>query len=190
MKNKKKGGKFLRNKQGQVSRGKLNTKAQAWGFDLIVAMIIFSVGIVVFFIYSINQPAEAKETLEKLSYDGRLITESILSTGYPENWNSGNVVSIGILNNGKINETKLGNFYSLSQSDYDATKILFNTRYDYFFFLDQNMTSISVDVDGIGKLGVNKNNINSFNPNNLVKISRFVVYRDKPMAAYLYLWGE
>jgi len=182
--------KIMKNEKAQVSRGKLNTKAQAWGFDLIVAMIIFSVGIVVFFIYSINQPNEAKETLEKLNYDGKLITESILSNGYPENWDSENVISIGILNNGKINETKLGNFYSLSQSNYDTTKILFNTKYDYFFFLDENMTSITVDVDGIGKSGVNKNNMNNINSENLVKISRFVSYKDKPMTAYLYIWGD
>ena len=177
-----------KNIKAQVMSSELNTKAQAWGFDLIVAFIIFSIGIVIFFIYSINQPTEAKETLEKLFYDGKIVSDSILSQGYPDNWDVGNVISIGVLNDGKVNETKLQNFYNLAQSDYATTKIIFNTNYNYFFFLDENMTSIGADVDGIGMVGVNKNNINDFNPENLVKISRFVVYQDKPMAAYLYIW--
>lgn len=172
-----------------------NTKAQAWGFDLVVAVIIFSVGIVVFFIYSINQPNESKEILEKLFYDGKIVTDSILSNGYPENWNSDNVagiVSIGILNGNKINETKLLSFYNLVQTEenYTITKILFNTNYDYYFFLDKNMSSINVNLDGVGKPGINRNNIDSINPENLVKISRFVNYQDKPMAAYLYIWKQ
>ena len=174
MQNKKRGNKFMQDKKGQ-----------AWGFDLMVAIIIFTFGIVVFFIYSVNQPAEAKETLEKLSYDGKLITNAILSEGHPKGWNESNVVKIGILNDNKINQTKLESFYSLAQTDYPNTKQHFNTVYDYYFFLDENMTIDSLEVEGIGKPGTNKNNIDS---ENIVKITRFTVYGNKPMVAYLYIF--
>ena len=163
----------------------MQKRAQAGGFDLMVAVIIFTFGIVVFFIYSINQPAEAKETLEKLSYDGKIITDSILSEGYPENWDENNVIKTGILTDNKINQTKLDRFYSLTQTDYQKTKQLFNTIYDYYFFLDEDMTINSLEVEGIGKSGTTRDNINS---ENIVKITRFVVYEGKPMAAYLYVF--
>jgi len=156
-------------------------KAQAWGFDLMVAIIIFSVGIIIFFIYSLNQPSQAKENLEKLSYDGKLITNSLLSEGHPDNWIEDDVISIGILNNNKINETKLERFYDFAQNNYSQTKRTFNTIYDYYFFLDEDM-DINGVVEGIGLV--------PNNPKNLIKITRYVIYKDEPMTAYIYVFEE
>ncbi|MFA5174473.1 MAG: hypothetical protein WC438_04805 [Candidatus Pacearchaeota archaeon] len=162
-----------------------NKSAQAWGMDLMIGVIIFSIGIIVFFIYSINAPGEQKENFQELSYQGNLIAKTILSEGYPLDWNDINAVKIGILSGDKINQTKLERFYDLSQSNYYKTKTLFNTKYDYYFFFDKNMTINSVEVDGIGKPGITRDNINA---SNLIKITRVVVYEDKPTTAYLYVF--
>ena len=157
-----------------------NKSAQAWGMDLIIGFTIFSLGITSFYLYSLNTPSEAKEAIESLSYDGKIISDNILSNGYPDDWNDTNVISIGILSDNKINNTKLREFYDLADSEYDRTKRLFNTVYDYWFFLNENMTTINADVDGIG--------LKPSNPKNLIKITRFTVYEDKPMSAYLYVF--
>ena len=99
-----------------------NKQAQAWGADLMIALVIFSIGIFVFFLYSINAPTEAEESIDNLFYEGKIIASSILSEGHPEDWTFGNVVTIGILSQGKINETKLERFYNLAQADYAKTK--------------------------------------------------------------------
>jgi len=164
---------------------KINNKAQAWGIDLMMALVIFSMGIVVFYIYSLNTPGEAQEAIEKLFYDGKIIANTILSEGYPENWIVGDVKKPGILNKKKINDTKLERFYDLIETPggYSQTKRLFDTRYDYYFFLDTNMIIDGEVVEGIGK--------NDYeNARNLIKITRFVVYQNKPMTAYLYVWEE
>ena len=44
------------------------------------------------------------------------------------------------------------------------------------------MTTIADDVGGIGK--------EAQNPKNLVKITRFTIYKEKPMTAYLYIFEE
>jgi len=168
---------------------KYRKKAQAWGIDLMIAMIIFTVGIVIFYFYALNAPGEAKETMESLSYDGKIIMNTIFSEGYPLDWNPGNVVNIGILSDNKIDETKLENFDAMTgtDDDYDRTKILFNTRYDYYFFLDDQMVINSFPVDGIGKPGVNRYDTDY---ENLIKITRFTVYKGKPITAYLYIWKD
>ena len=51
----------------------------------------------------------------------------------------------------KINDSKLARFYNFSLSDYPLTKRKFNTEYDYYFFLDSNMSIEGNTVDGIGK---------------------------------------
>jgi hypothetical protein len=163
-----------------------NRRAQAWGIDLIVGVIIFSVGILIFFIYSVNQTSEVKENLEALSYQGDVIFNEILSEGYPEDWNYQNVVKIGILDNEKINETKLERFFNLTQTDYAKTRTLFYTKYHYYFLFD-NITINSEQIKGMGKPGIDPENISS---TNLIKITRFTIYKNKPKTVYLYIWEE
>jgi hypothetical protein len=105
-----------------------------------------------------------------------------MSPGYPENWEADNVVTLGITSNNKINETKLEKIYNM---DYTQTKQLFNTIYDYYFFFDEKITSL--DVEGIGKPGATKDNIEA---KNLIKITRFTIYQNKTVPLYVYIWEE
>ena len=155
-------------------------KSQVWGFDLIIGVTIFAVGILIFFIYSLNKPGEAEESIKKLSYNGNLVSESVLSEGYPENWNSANVIVPGILTGNKINNTKLEELYLLADSDYTKTKSLFNIRENYYILLSEKITLSFGEVDGIG--------LEPMNPKNLIKINRFTIYNDKPVNLYIYIW--
>ncbi len=158
-------------------RGK---KAQAWGIDLSVAFMIFTFGIIIFFVYAVNSSNDAGETLDTLMYEGNVIADSVLSEGSPKNWDASNVITLGILSENKINNTKLENFYYLSLSDYDKTKSLFNTRFDYYFYLSQNITINGSEVEGIG--------MSPLNEKNLVKVTRFTIYENIPSTAYFYIW--
>ena len=158
-------------------RGK---KGQAWGIDLGVAFIIFSVGIVSFYFYALNQPNEARYLQEILSYEGKSIASSILSEGYPEDWNSDNVATIGILTDNKINETKLGRFYNLSIENYGKTKKEIKTRFNYYYSLDKNISIEGKEVEGIGA--------EPTSVKNLIKIPRFTIYQNEPITAYVYIW--
>ena len=82
----------------------ISKKAQAWGFDLMIASIIFISGIILFYIYSINYPKESNEKLDKLFNEGEFMAEVLLSEGLPINWNQDTVVRIGLTTNKKINE--------------------------------------------------------------------------------------
>ena len=46
-----------------------------------------------------------------------------------------------------------------------------------------------VEVDGIGKPGITSVNIPT-NAKNLVKVTRYTLYQNKPMTAYFYIWEE
>jgi len=166
---------------------RLTKSAQIWGMDLVVGVIIFSVSLGIFYIFTLNDSGLSSEKVESLSNVGKIISNSILSEGSPVNWDSSNVLEIGIFSDGKINETKLESFYNLAVVDYPRTKIMFNSGYDYYFFLDDSMNISSKVVDGIGKPGVNRDNISS---ENLIKISRIVPYKGKLTNARIYVWGK
>jgi hypothetical protein len=167
----------------------MKPKAQIWGLDIMVASGLFVIAILIFFMYTVNNSEESYETFELLKYDGNSISNSLLSEGYPENWNSSNVITIGIATNNRINQTKLENLYSMIyiEGNYSKTKTLFNTIYDYYFFLDENMTVYTNSIEGIGKPGVSKENIES---KNLIKTTRFIIYENKTTPLYLYTWEE
>ncbi len=168
---------------------KTNKRAQIWGIDLMSGMVLFIVGIVILFVYSLNQSNEVQDNFELLFYEGKIIADNFLSSGYPSDWNSTNVITIGISDNSKLNETKLENLYEMIyiNNNYSTTKNSLNTQYDYYFFLNQNMTINSTEIEGIGKPGITKDNINV---KNLIKITRFTIYQNKTTPFYIYIWKE
>lgn len=159
-------------------------KAQAWGTDLAIAFIIFSFAIIFFYFYSFNYSNETEDILELLTYEGNFIADSLLSPGYPNPWQESNVIEIGITTDGKIDQTKLNTFYEFTQNDYERTKRIFGTKYDYYFFMEDPINST---LEGIGKPGINSTNIAA---QNLMKITRFTIYKNKPTTAYLYVFQQ
>lgn len=124
--------------------------AQTWSIDLIVASVIFLTGILVFYVHTINISNETEESFNALSFDGDLIASMLLSEGFPSNWNKQNVITIGILADNKINQRKIDEFHALSLNDYQRTKSLFNTRYDYLFFLEDKKGIVNFGSCAIG----------------------------------------
>lgn len=167
----------------------MNNKAQGWGIDIIAAVTIFFFGFVIFYMTNLNNSSEAEINFEDLKYEGKIILNSILSEGYPVDWNSANVQKIGILSDSKINTTKLEAFYNLTLSDYERTRSLLNTKYHYFIFTNENMTfhNGAVNIKGFGKPGFNMNAISA---RNLVKLNRLAILNDKPSNLNLYIWSE
>lgn len=163
-------------------------QAQIWSLDLMAGVALFLIGIVIFFTYSINQSGEAEDKLELLFYEGKVVANSLVSSGYPEQWNSGNVITLGIADEGRINNTKLQALHDMIQAgNYTQTKNMLNTIYDYYIFFEDNMTSIPGSPDGIGKPLTTRDNVNA---RNLIKTTRFTVYENKTTPLYLYIWEE
>lgn len=166
----------------------MGTKGQVWGLDVMMAVALFLVSIMIFFTYTINYSEESSDEFKLLTYDGESISASLLSEGYPKNWDSSNVQTIGLTTNGEINQTKLDELYSMIYVDgnYTLAKRKFNTIYDFYFFFEENMTANSIPIDGIGKPGVSRNSIDA---KNLVKRTRLTFYKNKTTPLYIYIWN-
>lgn len=124
-------------------RRKLNKRAQVWSLDLVIASIIFFIGIVVLFLYALNYMSETKVSLNELFYEGNLLGNLILSDD-----------SFGILSEDEVNNSKLNDKYGTYEKCQDR-KTEMSLKYDFYFNL--NDTSYC-DVPG--------------NPENRIKITR------------------
>ncbi len=157
----------------------MNAKAQAWGFDLIIAAIIFVGGIIFFYLYTLNA-AENQEVLPELITEADLLATMLLSEGVPTTWNTTTHTQIGLLTNNKINETKLESFYTLSVHEYNKTKAIARMRYDYYLTFSEQITINGQQLNGIGHA--------PNTPNHLVKLSRLTIYKNKPITMTIEAW--
>ena len=92
-----------------------------------------------------------------------------------------NVAKIGIVDNGKINNTKIEMFYELSESDYEYTRQLFKINSNYFVNFTEPFTYKGNPIIGIGQLPTEQ-------AEDIAKISRFTVYNSKPVTMRILIW--
>lgn len=143
-------------------------KAQAWSLDLIVASVIFSVGIIILYVYAINYSSQTKNQLDGLFYEGNLVSQLILSEK-----------DYGILSEGKINQTKLNEF---SNYDYPTKKNKLGITNDFYF------TFSGMEINGTSENYVGK--INDTSIENLVQVTRITLYKNKPVKFQVFIWNE
>lgn len=149
-------------------------RGQAWGFDLVVGLIIFLVGILSFYFYTINVSNGEDEIGGQLQQEGELIADSLMSEGSPIDWNENNVVRIGIVSEGRINEAKLEEFADLAELDYKKTKALFRTRNEYFVSFGGDIST------GVGR--------NYTDAEYVMKVTRVVIYNQSIVTMEVYAW--
>jgi len=164
-------------------RGKVG---QAWGFDLMIGLVVFLSGMILFYFFSLNSPNEGQQYIDELLYEGNLVGDNLLSEGYPQDWEVGNVVRIGLTTNDKINQTKLNNLYNLTAQQpggYQSSKALMNIKNEYFFNFSEQMSAHVGNIAGIGSVPPS-------NPRNLVKITRLTIYENEPVTINIFIWED
>lgn len=109
----------------------MNKRGQAWIIDLFAGILIFLIGFVLLLKSTVNVDETHEETVKNLKLEGNLISDMLLSSGSPTDWNASDVIQIGLADSGRINTTKLGNYSLL---DYNTTKTMFRTQFEYVFF--------------------------------------------------------
>jgi len=144
-----------------------NKRAQVWSLDLLVAGIIFLIGIVVLYNYAINYSSQSKSNLDELFYEGNLASELILSEE-----------DFGILSEGVVNQSKLETFYNLNNSE---KKNILGVRHNFYF----NMTGLEILGNSTDYVGI----MNSSKIDSLVQITRLTIYKNKPTKFQLFVWA-
>ena len=137
-----------------MSTGNTDKKAQALYIDFIIGLIIFGVALLIYYTYNVNYQPKDQNDLDVLISNARSVTSTLVLSGYPNDWNSSNVLRIGITDEQKLNYTKAKR---MKQLNYSFSKKSFATYYDYYiFFRDNDDNVINVNgVCGIGHASVN-----------------------------------
>jgi hypothetical protein len=157
--------------------------------DLAVGVAIFVTVLVIFYRAEINiQEVDARE-LSDITIEASLIADSLHSKGYPLAWTNETVMELGITENSRINETKLE---YMKDMEYNTTRTLLRTKYDYYIYFEHDGVVDWIEPgvqEGIGKPTVTSTNILATeNPEKLVSITRFVIYKNIPQRMMIFVW--
>ena len=174
----------------------LTKKAQTWYMDFIFGIFIFTICLILYFKFVPNLDSQELENLYDVYYDAKTISDSLMSEGYPADWNKSQVQRIGILSSGnKVNRTKLINLKNMTDNNYNNTRRKFNIMSDFvLFFKDTNDNPINIsDIYHIGHpdvtLQVSKEiDFSGISNDNLVSISRIVRNNQTLIKMVVYTW--
>jgi hypothetical protein len=170
-------------------------KAQAWYMDFIFAMVIFTACILLFYSFFPNVTRQELSDLDEVYLDGRLLSASLLTEGYPTNWTNTTVQRIGVVDSRRLNTTKYALFASMAASDYYRVKDRFNLRADFVVFFINDTDGIE-NVSGIHHIGHPDVTVGSSNSidlsavprNNLVSFTRIVADNGRTRRMVVYVW--
>ncbi len=140
----------------QLKMEKNNMKAQIWFTDFVIAILIFSFILIAYYTYTTNISKEDFSSMDNLVADAKTISSSLTTGGSPENWNSDNVEIVGFTDEyNRIDNTK---FVEFTKINYNKTKKLLGTPYDYSLFFVNESNDVQ-NVEGFCGTGNSEVNI-------------------------------
>ena len=155
-------------------------KAQVWYVDFMVGLMVFIVVVVIYFEYVNNLSEREENIIDDLIINAKTIASSLVAEGYPADWNTSNVISIGLTNNNqRLNMTKVNRYISM---DYIESKSKLKTPYNYYFFLKYKNGS-KIPLNGSEGYG-----FENTNPERLVQITRLVIHESDIIKMVIHVW--
>jgi hypothetical protein len=125
-------------------------KSQAFHMDFVLGSLILIVVVIIFFSFVSRIANPDKNVREDLIDTSKVIMDSMTSDGIPDHWNSVTVRRLGFVDEGNtINNTKYSKF---NEIDYNTSKKLLGTRYDYFMFFLNDSNDVQ-NVEGFCATG-------------------------------------
>ena len=116
-------------------------KAQAWYLDVVMAVFIFTAGVIAYQYYSLNIGNDDKERMKEMSFQADALSTELLKEGFPKGWNASNVVKIGIAGNN--HHLDAWQWVEFSKLNYNLSKELLGMTYDFLVFLEDGQGNVT-----------------------------------------------
>lgn len=143
-----------KNREHMNKTNKTNKKGQSWVLDYAAGLFIFLIAIVITFGVITNLFTDNQYDL--LVQDANRLSESLMSTGYPVDWDSTDLVRIGLLYNDRLSWRKLEALTALTPVELVGA---LPSDANYFFVIkDKNGAVLAInDKCGLGNTNLPQN---------------------------------
>lgn len=155
----------------------MKKKSQVWVIDLIVGLFIFLAGALLFFRYA--NANDSDTSIDGVYSQAKTISDYLISEGYPTDWNQTNVIRLGLTTGDHVLDIdKLKEFTNMTKTDYDNVKTTLVSKGDFvIYFENKNGELLNLSEQFIGNPYYNSTNIDNANPDVMVKVFRYLVYK-------------
>lgn len=167
---------------------KKRKKGQMLFPDFLLGLTIFLIVMAISGKLIVDMTADNK--FEQAYKENLQVSESLLTTGMPTNWTKDNIIIPGIVNDQRLNITKLEEFEKL---DYELSKTLLNTKSEFLFYF-KNATEI-INISNCS-YGYNINytagcqpNIQNIDMENLVHTDRYIIHNGEIISMRILTWN-
>ena len=110
----------------------MKNNGQMWSMDFTIGILIFTIILISYYTYTANISKEDISTIDNLVSDAKIVASSLTSGGFPNTWNANTVTRIGFTDsNNRLDNDKFNEFNKI---DYNRSKKLLGTTYDYLLF--------------------------------------------------------
>lgn len=115
----------------------MHKKAQQLVMGTTIMIFVFFLAVVLFTDYLLSTPKIDNERYAFIQEEAQRASMTITTTGYPQNWNTGNVERIGLTTNNQLNRTKIERLENLAaQTDgYDNIRQALGITNDYLLII-------------------------------------------------------
>lgn len=149
-------------------------KAQAWYVDYIISFLIFMIAIFIFLNY--YNPTQKENNL---IFQSEILSDTFLSEGIPYNWYEEEIIKIGLITNGSIDQKKLNQLNSID----------YNEAIKYIPITSNFIVSIYNSSEEIFSYGYPEYNMSSkINSKEIVTLKRIVIYNGKLINLEVKVW--
>jgi len=177
---------MMHDANSQIKKGISGRRSQSWYVDYIVSFVIFAIAL---FMLIENLPQMESESLDSISIEANVLSDSLLSEGNPANWNSTDVIEIGLLTQGVIDDSKV---YRLNSVSYKGARALYGMRSEFLIYFDKGGKLYNISLfQYYGAPGANMTNIDSmFRPRQIVHSRRLTSYKGDIIAMNVVVWSR
>lgn len=165
----------------------MNKKGQIFTIDYIIGLAIF----LFLLIISVNILITFKpyNEFDSIYRDNTYLSETLMTAGAPEDWNVTSVILPGLMNNNRLNLTKLNLFDSI---DYETQKELMHQSTEFIFFFEYNNTILNI-TKCIRGYNISTNTscqpqLHTVEHENLAKTERIIVHNNSLLKMVFYSW--
>jgi len=134
----------------------LKVKSQMWFTDFVIGIMIFSLVLISYYTYTANLSKQDSIVVNDLISEAKVVSSSFTSEGFPSNWDTSTVTRIGFTD--KSNRIDADKFNEFNKLNYNDTKKMLGTVYDYFLFFVNESGDVQ-NVEGYCGTGVGDVNI-------------------------------
>ena len=160
-----------------------NEKAQVGIIDMLASVFIFMILMTVVMIYWYDYNRTLLDRLEKensMTIALGVTDNLIKNPGKPTDWNSSNVLVIGLASSDRIlSEEKVQSFCNIS---YNQTRALLNIMHQFYFSI------LTYQSGSWSKKEIECGLIPSANATTVINVARPVVYKNQLALMKFYLW--